>query len=85
MSKKEKLLERILSKPNNFTYNELKTLLEYYGFIEDNKGNTSGSRVIFYLPKSGQKILLHKPHPNNILKIYQIKNIINALKEWGLI
>ena len=39
MSKIEKLLTRLYSKPKDFTYQELKTLLEQLGFIEYNKGN----------------------------------------------
>jgi hypothetical protein len=28
---------------------------------------------------------LHKPHPNNELKIYQIKQLIDVLEQEGLI
>ncbi len=78
MSKQEKLLKRLLSKPRDFTYQEAKTLLNSLGFYEDNKGKTSGSRVLFY-NEVGKKIWLHKPHPGNILKPYQIEDIINKL------
>lgn len=37
MSKKEKLLQRLKSKPKDFTYNEAKTILNKFGFVEDNK------------------------------------------------
>ncbi len=84
MSKQEKLLKRLLSKPKDFTYEEAKTLLDILGFYEDNKGRTSGSRVIFK-NKNSQKIELHKPHPKNILKEYQIKYIIKKLEEWRLL
>ena len=84
MSKKEKLLQRLKSKPKNFTYDELKTLLNYLGFNEGNKGKTSGSRVEFQ-NKLGIKIVLHKPHPSNIIKPYKIKDIISILEERGLI
>ncbi len=47
MSKKEKLLERLKAKPKDFTYDELKTLLNYLGFNEYNKEKTSGSAVKF--------------------------------------
>lgn len=80
MSKIEKEIERLKSKPKDFTYDELKRILNYFGFIEDNKGKTSGSRVRFI---SNRNIIieLHKPHPKNILKTYQINIIINKLKE----
>jgi len=47
MSKKEKLLEKLKSKPKDFTYNEAKVILNSLGFVENNKGKTSGSRVTF--------------------------------------
>lgn len=84
MSKLEKAIERLKTKPKDFTYDELKKVLNNLGFCEDNKGNTSGSKVIF---KNGynQKIALHKPHPNNILKRYQINEILRLLKEWRIL
>lgn len=45
---------------------------------------TSGSRVIF-INNNNVKIELHKPHPKNILKIYQINEIIRFLEKGGLI
>lgn len=42
MSKKDKLIERLKSKPKDFTYDELKVLLNYLGFYENSKGKTSG-------------------------------------------
>jgi len=47
MSKKEIEIERLKTKPKDFTYDETKTLLNKLGLIENNKGKTSGSRVIF--------------------------------------
>lgn len=78
MSKLEKEIERLKSKPKDFTYNEAKFLLNKLGFIEDNKGKTSGSRVAFINNKN-IKIELHKPHPGNMLKPYQIKDLLNKL------
>lgn len=85
MSKKDKLLKRLKSKPLDFTYDELKTLLNYLGFNEDNKGKTSGARVMFFDVNSNEVIRLHKPHPNNILKEYQLKQIIITLRKIGVI
>ncbi len=84
MSKKDKLLEKLESKPKDFTYDELKTLLNYLGFYENDKGKTSGSRVEFK-DIMNRKIRLHKPHPGNILKLYQIKKILDKLKEMEVI
>ena len=47
MGKKEKLIEKLRRLPKDFTYKEAHTLLLALGFEEDNKGGTSGSRVLF--------------------------------------
>ena len=84
MSRLEKEIERLKSKPKDYTYDEVKNLLNKLGFYENNKGRTSGSRVEFI--KNGEvEIELHKPHPKNIIKPYQIKIIIKKLKDGGLI
>lgn len=84
MSKKEKILNRLKSNPRDFSYQEAKTLLGLLGFYEFNKGRTSGSRVSFVHSDNKLEIKLHKPHPSNILKPYQIESIlevINRLEE----
>ena len=80
----KKELERFKSEPKDFTYEELKFLLNKLGFSESNCGHTSGSKVEFQ-DLFGRKILLHKPHPNNIIKPYIIKAVLNSLKEWRII
>ena len=85
MSKLEKEIKRLKSKPEDFTYDELKRILNNLGFIENNKGKTSGSRVVFENKMINKKIELHKPHPGNILKAYQINEILKILKEWGIL
>lgn len=47
MGTKEKLRERFLKMPTDFTFEEMQRLLEGYGYEKSNKGRTSGSRVIF--------------------------------------
>ena len=84
MSKLEKEIERLKLKPKDYTYEEAKSLLNKLGYFEHNKGRTSGSRVMFINTKN-EKIELHRPHPNNIIKSYKILDIINKLKEWRLI
>ncbi|MGN1299696.1 MAG: type II toxin-antitoxin system HicA family toxin [Candidatus Scatovivens sp.] len=84
MSKIEKEIERLKSKPKDFTYDQIKVLLNKLGFIEDNKGKTSGSRVVF-INKNKKCIELHKPHPKNILKAYQINKILKSLEEWRIL
>lgn len=84
MSKLEKEIERLKARPRDYTYDEAKSLLNKLGFIENNKGRTSGSRVAFF-NKDNIKIDLHKPHPKNVLKIYQINDFIRVLEKGGLI
>ena len=64
--------------PTDFHFDELVRLLGYYGFREVKKGKTAGSRVQF---KNGEgiNIILHKPHPTGILKIYQLKQLKELL------
>ena len=84
MSKKEKLLERLLSHPKDFTFDELTTLLNRLGYVMTKAGKTGGSRVSF-VNGDGDYIRLHKPHPRNILKQYQIDDVIDVLSERGLL
>ena len=80
MSKSDKLLIRFLSRPNDFTYSELKTLLASLGYAEI---QGTGSRVCF--ARENHKIKLHKPHPFNIMKRYQIDLVVKELTDKGLI
>ncbi|MBR1682843.1 MAG: type II toxin-antitoxin system HicA family toxin [Bacteroidaceae bacterium] len=84
MGKKEKLRERFLRLPSDFTFDEMQSLLMSYGYEKSEKGKTSGSRVIF---KNSDKrpIMLHKPHPGNIIKDYAMRQVYNDLKEAGFI
>ena len=83
LGKKEKLTERILSRPKDFTFDELVTLFRRFGYCIEKGGKTGGSRVTF--TDGDDYIRLHKPHPRNILKPYQIEDVIIALKERALI
>jgi len=85
MSKEDKLVKRLLSKPTDFTYEELQKVLIKLGYKEAQKGKTSGSRVAFINSESGHIIRLHKPHPKNELKRYQIEQIIEELTARGLV
>ena len=84
MTKKDKLIKRLLSQPTDFTWDELKTVLSGLQFEEANTGKTGGSRRRFVNP-SGVVISLHKPHPHKILKRYQIEQVIEILEQEGLL
>jgi len=77
MTAKEKLIDRFKKKPKDFSFDELKRMLSFYGYIEK---QGAGSRVIFINDNTKHKIKLHKPHPGNILKRYQLDIIENELK-----
>lgn len=81
MNRSTKLLKRFKGKPKDFTFDEAKRLLEDLGFERFNKGKTSGSRVQFRY--NTVKIDLHKPHPSNYLKRYQLDEIEEKIKKAG--
>lgn len=84
MTKREKLTERFLTKPKDFTWEELIKVLGYFGYEQISVGKTGGSRARFV--RAGYPpITLHKPHPRLILKRYQIDEIINVLKQEQLL
>jgi len=85
MSKDQKIIVRLLSKPKDFTYNELCRVLNSLGYEESQSGKTSGSRVAFIDKSTNHIIRLHKPHPSNEVKQYQIELVIEELKSRGLI
>ena len=74
MGQKEKLIQRLKTKPKDFTFDDAETLLKYLDYIRSNKEKTSGSRVMFVNAKHGI-ILLHKPHPQKELKAYPIQRL----------
>jgi hypothetical protein len=85
MSRKDKLLHRFCNIPSDFTFDELTRLLSYFGYSEVATGKTSGSRVVFVNIYNSDFIKLHKPHPQNVLKKYQITQVIDSLKMKGLL
>ncbi|MEK6725668.1 MAG: type II toxin-antitoxin system HicA family toxin [Deltaproteobacteria bacterium] len=85
MSKTEKLLQRFLSKPTDFTFEELERLLKGFGYKEAKTGKTSGSRVAFLNEETKSVIRLHKPHPNPELKRYQLNDAEDVLRKAGVI
>ncbi|QWR76729.1 type II toxin-antitoxin system HicA family toxin [Candidatus Magnetomonas plexicatena] len=83
MGKAEKLLQRFLSKPKDFTFDELDRLLRGFNYEAIKSGKTSGSRVAFINRNAGHIIRLHKPHPNPELKLYQLDDIETSLHKMG--
>ena len=73
------MTERLCKRPKDFTWDELEKLLAAYGFQQLKGGKTGGSRRKFYNEASQEVLDLHKPHPGNILKPYQLDVIIEKL------
>ncbi|HLE81595.1 MAG TPA: type II toxin-antitoxin system HicA family toxin [Dehalococcoidia bacterium] len=84
MSRRRKILDRFLSSPNDFTWQELVSLLSEFRYVQAKAGKTGGSRVKF-IHETLPPIILHRPHPTPVLKRYQLEQIEETLREEGLI
>jgi predicted RNA binding protein YcfA (HicA-like mRNA interferase family) len=84
MSQIDKLVQKLLSVPKDFTFQEMVILLNKFGYSQVKGGKTGGSRVTFS-NKDNDCIRVHKPHPRNILKEYQVKKLIKDLRNRGLL
>ena len=85
MGQIEKLIARIKTIPKDFTFEEAEKLLRHFSFNCENKGKTSGSRVMFVSEDRRIRILLHAPHPRKELLQYQVKDLVAVLEQEGLI
>ena len=70
-------MRRFIMQPKDFTWHELVRLFGYFGFLVYNKGKTSGSRVIF--TNGENEYIMHKPHPNNVIKETSMRKILDFL------
>ena len=85
MGRNDKLLIRLQNKPKDFTYDELRRLLSSVDCMEDTLGKTSGSRAAFIHKPTNTVLRLHRPHPGNELKAYQVEIVLDFLKTIGVI
>ena len=85
MGTKEKLIERFKRQPKDFTFDELIRLFQVLGFELSQKGKTSGSRIEFVNQEKGLSYSAHKPHPDNTIKSYVMKQILEFLTSNQLI
>lgn len=83
MSKKDKLTDRLLKKPKDFTFDEMESLLSYFGYKLQQGG--TGSGVKFIKNGSNEVINFHKPHPSGVLKRYVLDQVIEKLRKDGLL
>lgn len=80
MSKKRKLLEKVLSGSKNIRFDDFVTLLECFGFA---MARISGSHHIFKHSKV-QKSFPVQPQNNGQAKPYQIKQFLDLVEEHDL-
>ena len=83
MSTIEKLKKRLLSRPKDFSMEELDRLLLGLGYVRLKHGKTTGSKVGYMDLENGRVFFLHKPHPENVLKPYVVRELIAHLEKDG--
>lgn len=84
MGQKDKLIQKLKSKPKDFTFDEAESLLRFCSYSRSNKGRTSRSRVAF-VSANHPPIFMHKPHPRKELLSYQVNQLLEILEQEGLI
>jgi hypothetical protein len=79
VSKHEKAVRRLLSKPTDFEWSELKSLMDAFGY----EMKTSGGSGRKFTKVVGASFVIHEPHPQSVLKAYQVRAFIAFLKQEG--
>ena len=80
MSRIDKLIRKLKSRPKDLTWDELVKILNHLGYSEIiKKGKTGGSRCKF-VNKKNNILSLHKPHPSHIFKPYIIKHLLEKIE-----
>jgi predicted RNA binding protein YcfA (HicA-like mRNA interferase family) len=77
MSKREKRIARLRSRPKDFTWQELIDVLSDAGYKGFCRG---GSHYVFHHPVA-MPFAMSKTHPAGILKAYQVKLAIEVLDQ----
>jgi len=78
MSRKEKLLVRLKSRPKDFSWLELQTLMKHLGYAEI---RGSGSRRKYIHMATKRIVSLHKRHPDATLLDYQVRDVVTFLQQ----
>ncbi len=80
MARKDKALYRFLQIPTDYQWDEMVYLLTALGYQKYEK---EGSRVRFFRAEDKAIVLLHRPHPGNIVKEYVVKQTRDKLRDNG--
>lgn len=82
MSKHEKRLERLKTKPRDFTWDEATAVLAACGF---DLVRQNGSHRTYLNRHADLMFNIAEPHPGNELKTYQVNALLKILEEAGCI
>lgn len=82
MSKKNKTIDKLKTRPRDFTWDELVQVMTQFGYTQIEGG---GSRVKFFHGEKMSVFNLHRPHNPKTLRGYQIKEALERLEADGFI
>lgn len=82
MSRHEKRLERLRSYPKDFEWSELEAILKALGYKVLKKGGGSKRK---FVGDGLPLISLHEPHPENVVKVVYLRDVVQVLEENGII
>lgn len=83
MSRWKTVEKKLKQQSKDITFSDITTLLLHYGYVMDNGGRTSGSRVRF-ISADHADILIHRPHLQKELKGYVIRDLFDIVEQEGL-
>ena len=83
MTRQDKLVARLKSRPRDFRWDEPVRLIRSLGYEEINT-ETGGSRRRF-AHSTAPALSLHEPHPSEIVKTYVVDEVLRVLTEGGLL
>ncbi len=78
MSRLQKAVARLLTKPSDYTCDELLAMMVALGYELRTSG---GSGRKFFDPATKALFFVHEPHPSKILKAYQIRAVVQFLRK----
>ncbi len=80
MSRKQKLLQRILNNPRNIRFDDFCTLMTYFGFV---LMRVRGSHHLYQHPMLEQ-VMNVQPTNNGLAKAYQVEQFLKLIETHGL-
>ncbi|MGO9336391.1 MAG: hypothetical protein ACLPY1_02675 [Terracidiphilus sp.] len=82
MSKLQEAIARLLAKPVDYTWDELHSLMTGFGYELRTAG---GSGRKFFDLATKALLFMHEPHPSKVPKAYQVRAVIQFLRNEGKI